>query len=246
MNYKLKIIRLSAVFMALLSAIQLTQASAPMSKYPGRTEGTSFGFGLGTKFLNLKNISTKNSDANGGGTRSHDGMANTSSPVISIFARKYIPDLLVLPMFGSLEFNYLTKMEKKSIYANLNQLAGVGLDTGYRYQERWDARAMLGLQVLSCSQLDFWAQAGLQLTYFDYQGITTDTVAAGTQRFNMDNNYALAPAGGLEMRFSQPNITWLFNDGTVVTDFILGWTAGYRNAFKVLGVASPNSKLKWL
>ena len=44
------------------------------------------------------------------------------------------------------------------------------------------------------------------------------------------------------MRFSQPNITWLFNDGTVVTDFILGWTAGYRNAFKVLGVAPSTNK----
>ena len=242
MNYKLKAIRLSAVFIALLSAIQLTQASASMTKHPSRTEGTAFGFGLGAKFLSLKNISTRNSDANGGGNRSHDGMANTSSPVISIFARKYIPDLLVLPMFGGLEFNYLTQMKKKSIYANLNQLPGVGLDTGYRYEERWDARAMLGLQIWNASQVDFWAQAGLQLTYFDYQGITTDRVADGVQRFNMHNNLALAPVGGLEMRFSQPNITWLFNDGTVVTDLILGWTAGYRNAFKVLGVAPSNNK----
>ena len=232
MNYKLKAIRLSAVFIALLSAIQLTQASA---KHPSRTEGTAFGFGLGAKFLSLKNISTRNSDANGGGNRSHDGMANTSSPVISIFARKYIPDLLVLPMFGGVEFNYLTQMKKKSIYANLNQLPG------YRYEERWDARAMLGLQIWNASQVDFWAQAGLQLTYFDYQGITTDPVTTSVQRFNMHNNLALAPVGGLEMRFSQPNITWLFNDGTVVTDFILGWTAGYRNAFKVLGV-TPNNK----
>ncbi len=242
MNYKLKTIRLSAVFITILSAIQLTQASAPMTKHPSRTEGTAFGFGFGAKLLNLKNISTQNSDAANGGIRSPDAMANTSSPVISIFARKYIPDLLCLPMFGGLEFNYLTSMKKTHIYANINQLAGVGLDTGYRYEERWDARAMLGLQVLNCSQVDFWAQAGLQLTYFDYQGITTDDVATGTQRFNMHNNYALAPAGGLEMRFSQPNITWLFNDGTVVTDFILGWTAGYRNAFKVLGVAPSNNK----
>jgi hypothetical protein len=58
----------------------------------------------------------------------------------------------------------------------------------------------------------------------------------------MHNNLALAPAAGLEMRFSQPDITWLFNDGTVVTDFILGWTAGYRNAFKVLGVAPSTNK----
>jgi hypothetical protein len=242
MNYKLKTIRLSAVFIALLSTLQLTQASASMTKHPSRTEGTAFGFGLGAKFLNLKNISTKNSDTNGGGIRSHDGMANTSSPVISIFARKYIPDLLALPMFGGVEFNYLTQMKKKSIYANLNQLPGVGLDTGYRYEERWDARAMVGLQIWNASQLDFWAQAGLQLTSFDYQGIATDTVATGAQQFNMYNNYALAPVGGLEMRFSQPNMTWLFNDGTVVTDFILGWTAGYRNAFKILGVAPSGNK----
>lgn len=241
MNYKLKTIRLSAVFIALLSAIQLTHASTSIAKHPGRTEGVAFGFGVGAKFLNLKNIATKNSDRGPLSIRSHDAMANTASPVISIFARKYVPDLLCLPMFGGLEFNYLTKMYKKSIYANINQAPGVGLDTGYRYEERWDARAMIGLQVWDFSQADIWAQAGLQLTYFDYQGITTEA-PNGTQRFNMSNNLALAPAGGLELRVSQPNLTWLFNDGTVVTDFIIGWTAGYRNAFKVLGVTPANNK----
>lgn len=237
MNYKLKTIRLTAIFVALLSAVQLSQASAPMSKHPSRAEGVAFGLGFGAKLLNLKNISTKNSDNAVGGTRSHDAMANTSSPVISIFARKYIPDLLCLPMFAGLEFNYLTQMKKTNIYANFNQLPGITLDTGYRYEELWDARAMLGLQLLSYSQVDFWAQAGLQVTYFDYQGITTDTLATGTQRFNMSsNNLALAPAGGLEMRFSQPL------DGFVVADLILGWTAGYRNAFKVLGVAPSGNK----
>ncbi len=231
MNYKLKTLKLSAIFVALLSSIQLTKAAPPMSNHPSRTEGTAFGFGVGVKMLNLKNIATKNPIANP--LRSHDGMANTSSPVLSIFARKYIPDFLPLPMFGGLEFNYLTQMRKTSIYANLNQIAGTALDTGYRYEERWDARAMLGVQILECSQLDFWAQAGLQLTYFDYQGITNTN--GGTLRFNMNNNYAVAPTGGLEMRFSQPNISCLFGDGSVVTDFILGWTAGYRNAFKVLG-----------
>ena len=232
MNYKLKTLKLSAIVVALLSSIQLTKATAQMSKHPSRTEGTAFGFGFGAKLLNLKNISTKN-PAGPNLSRSHDGMANTSSPVLSVFARKYIPDLLPLPMFGGLEFNYLTQMRKTSIYAKLNAPAS-GLDTGYRYEERWDARAMIGVQVLEFSQLDFWAQAGLQLTYFDYQGITT-SANGSTQRFNMHNNYALAPTGGLEMRFSQPNISCLFGDGSVVTDFILGWTAGYRNAFKVLG-----------
>lgn len=240
MNYKLKTIRLTAIFVALLSAVQMTQASAPMSRHPSRTEGIAVGFGFGAKLLNLKNISTKNSNNPPRITRSHDAMANTSSPVISIFVRKYIPDLFCLPMFWGVEFNYLTNMKKTNIYANFNQIPGLVLDTGYRYKERWDTRAMLGLQVLSCSQVDFWAQAGLQLTYFDYEGITTDALATGMQRFNMSNNLALAPAGGLEMRFSQPNMT-PFGNNYVVTDLILGWTAGYRNAFKVLGLAPSNN-----
>lgn len=238
MNYKLKTLKLSAILVALLSSIQITKAAAPISKHPSRTEGTAFGFGVGAKLLNLKNISTINVDS-ANALRSHDGMASTSSPVLSIFARKYIPDLLPLPMFGGLEFNYLTQMRKNSIYAKLNPAVS-GLDTGYRYEERWDARAMVGVQVLEFSQLDFWAQAGLQLTYFDYQGIT-NTAAGSTQRFNMHNNYALAPTGGLEMRFSQPNAFGLFEDKSVVTDFILGWTAGYRNAFKVIGTDSAGT-----
>jgi len=99
---------------------------------------------------------------------------------------------------------------------------------------------MLGAQVGCFNQVDFWAQLGLQLTNFDYQGRTTEPNNGGTQYFQIDNNYALAPAGGLEVRFSQPSMLPNFNG--IVTDFILGWTAGYRSAFAHAATArSSNS-----
>lgn len=233
MIYQLKKIKLGAVLVAFLSGITLAEAPPQISKatHPGRTEGLAFGVGAGVKLLNLKNVATK-----AGIQRSGDNFANTSSPVISIYARKYMPDLLFIPTFWGFEFNVLTDMRKTSIYTNLNNIPGVGLDTGYRYDERWDARAMLGAQLWSGSQLDLWAQAGLQVTNFGYEGRTTD-VGGGMQQFKMDNNFALAPAGGLEVRFSQPGLI----DCGVVTDFILGWTAGYRNAFKVTGTSTANN-----
>lgn len=234
MIHQLKKLRLSAIFVAFLSGITLAEASSSMSApaSPNRTEGIAFGFGAGVKLLNLKNVATKNITSTAP-IRSYDSFANTSSPVISLYARKYMPDLLCIPTFGGVEFNYLTDMRKRNIYYNFN-LPGGTLDTGYRYKERWDARAMLGAQLWSWSQLDLWAQAGLQLTYFEYEGITTEAFGI-TTRFKMDNNLALAPAGGLEIRYSQPGLI-----DNVVTDFILGWTAGYRNAFTV-SEAAPSS-----
>ncbi|MCE3230527.1 MAG: hypothetical protein K0R52_455 [Alphaproteobacteria bacterium] len=227
---------LSAFLFAFLSGIAVAGASPQMSQpaHPGPTEGLAFGVGAGVKFLNLKNIATR-TDTGGNVTRSGDGFANTSSPVISLYGRKYMPDLLWIPTFWGLEFNYLTDMSKTSIHSSLT-LPGGALDTGYRYQERWDARVMLGAQVWSGNQLDLWAQAGLQLTNFNYEGRTTEVAGGPTQIFTMDNNYALAPAGGLEIRFSRPGLL----HGKVVTDFILGWTAGYRNAFKVTGTSTAN------
>jgi hypothetical protein len=235
MIYQLKKLKLSAIFMAFLSGITVTEASPSMSTpaYPGRISGTALGVGLGVKLLNLKNISTKTTSSTPPfTTRSADSFANASSPVVSIYARQYMPDLMVIPTFVGLEFNYITSLHKRHIYALLN-FPNNGLnapDTGFRYKENWDARAMLGAQLWSWAQLDLWAQAGLQLTYFEYEGITTD-INNITTRFPMDNRLALAPALGLEVRYSHPG---LISD-QVVTDFILGWTAGYRNAFTVSG-----------
>lgn len=236
MIYQLKKIRFSALFVAFLSGITVAGASPQLatSAHPDRTEGLAFGFGAGVKLLNLKNVATKNITGPAP-QRSGDNFANLSSPVLSIYARKYMPNLLYIPTFLGFEFNYLTDMQKTSIHTSFN-LPGGTLDTGYRYQERWDARAMLGAQVWSGSQLDLWAQVGLQLTNFDYEGRTTE-IGSGMYQFKMDNNYALAPAGGLEVRYSQPG---LMGCGSV-TDFILGWTAGYRNAFKVTGTTANNS-----
>lgn len=238
MIYQLKKIRLSTILVAFLSGITITEASPRLSMstpgYPGRTEGLAFGFGAGVKLLNLKNVATKNVTG-AAPQRSGDNFANLSSPALSIYGRKYIPSLLYIPTFLGFEFNYLTDMRKTNIYTSFN-LGGGTLDTGYRYQERWDARAMLGAQVWSGSQVDLWAQVGLQVTNFDYEGRTTE-IGSGMQQFKMDNNYALAPAGGLEIRYSQPG---LMGCGSV-TDFILGWTAGYRNAFKVTGTSTANN-----
>lgn len=236
MSHSLKKIRLAALLVSFLSGMAGTEAThqASASKHPGRTEGLSFGFGAGVKLLNLKNVATKNITS-AAPQRSGDGFANASSPVISIYGRKYMPCLIGIPTFLGFEFNYLTDLRKKSIHTSLT-LPGGTLDTGYRYEERWDARAMLGAQVWRWSQLDLWAQAGLQVTNFYYEGITSE-VAGVPQTFKMDNNYALAPAGGLELRYSQPGLIGC----NVVTDFIIGWTAGYRNAFKVTGTSTGNN-----
>lgn len=240
MTHKLKKIRLSAVLVSFLSGITVVEAApqAQISKHPGRTEGLAFGFGAGVKLLNLKNIITKTTSANPPVvTRGFDSFANASTPVISVYGRKYMPCLIGIPTFLGFEFNYLTDMRKKNINSSFNSLPGGIFDSGYRYEERWDARVMLGAQVWSWSQLDLWAQAGLQVTNFYYEGITSE-VTGVPQTFKMDNNYALAPAGGLELRYSQPGLVGC----NVVTDFILGWTAGYRNAFTVTGTTTtPNS-----
>jgi hypothetical protein len=234
MVHKLKTICLSTVLVSLLSGTTVAEAaqSKTATPYPSRTEGFALGFGAGVKFLNLKNIITKTIFIPPSSIRSHDAPANTSSPVLGIYARNYMSNLLCLPAFLGFEFNYLTQMRKTDMFASMNTPGG-GIDSGYQYRERWDARAMLGVQVWDAGQIDFWAQAGLQVTNFDYEGITRET-PGGQQRFKMDNNYALAPAIGLEARFSQPG---LVSKG-VVTDFILGWTAGYRNAF-VRNATSP-------
>lgn len=229
-----KKLKLNAALIALLSSITLAEAAgpAPAPSHPNRTEGLAFGFGAGVKLLNFKNVATKE-PGSATPNRSGDGFANTSTPILSLYARKYMPDLLLLPAFWGVEFSYLTDMRKTHIHANLN-LAGGTLDTGYKYDERWQARAMLGAQLWSWCQLDLWAQAGLQLTNFSYQGITYE-VAGVPQRFDSDNNFALTPAGGLEVRFCKPG---LFASKHVVTDFILGWTAGYRKAINVLGTST--------
>jgi len=232
MFHQLKKLKLCAIFVGFLSG--MTSADASLTSHPKRTEGISFGIGAGVKLLSLKNVVTRTGPGAANPIRSGNSFSNASSPVIGIYARKYMPDLTMFPTFVGLEFNYLTDMRKTNIYARLNFPAGVqtpfsnGNDTGYRYQERWDARFMLGAQVACFSQVDFWAQLGLQLTNFEYQGITAEP-GNPTQNFSMHNNYALAPAGGLEVRFSQPNI--LPNFEYIVTDFIVGWTAGYRSAF---------------
>ena len=220
---QLKKFRVAAVCMAILSGISLAEASAP-----GPHEGVSIGIGAGVKLLNLKNIATRTTNA-GVVSRSHDGMTNASSPVIGLYARKYVPNFICWPAFFGLEFNYLTDMRKTSLYARLNNLNQMTYDTGFHYRETWDARAMLGVLVWCAGQLDFWAQAGVQATYFKYEGIINE-VFGQEQRFRMHNEVALAPAGGLEVRFTKLN---LFSDN-VATDFILGWTAGYRNAFKLI------------
>lgn len=238
MIQKLKAIRLSAVLVSLLAGTTVAEAAPSSSPsptlYPSRTEGFALGIGAGVKFLNLKNIITKTIPNPPSSIRSHDARANTASPMLGIYARKYMSNLICLPAFFGFEFNYLTQMRKTDMFANLN-IPGRVIDSGYQYRERWDTRAMLGLQIWNATQFDFWAQAGLQVTNFDYEGITT-TAPGVVERYKMDNNYALAPAIGLEARFSQPG---LISSG-VVTDFILGWTAGYRNAFTVTATA-PNA-----
>lgn len=236
MIQKLKNIKLSAVLVALLSGISVADAAAPYTStgsHPGRTEGFSFGLGAGIKFVNLKNVVTETT-FNGVQARSFDDFSHTSSPTIGVYARKYFPNLVFLPTFLGVDFEYLTQLRKKNMFAATN--IGGTLGEGYQYRERWDARAMLGAQLFNCSQVDFWAQLGLQVTNFDYQGLVTEA-AGGLQRFEMDNNYALAPAGGLEARFSQPNLV----ANGVVTDFIVGWTATYRKAISVMGTTTAGN-----
>jgi hypothetical protein len=235
MFYELKKLKFSPLFAGLLSTLMVAGATPSMSNtgHHNQNQGVSLGFGAGAKFLNTKNVSTRN---NGGVfNRSGDSFSNASSPVLGIYARKYMPNFLVLPTFLGIEFNYLTDMRKTSTYANLNLTGGV-VDTGFQYRERWDARAMVGAQLFCAGQLDFWAQAGLQATYFDYEGRTILVNGGQTQVFRMDNNLALSPAGGLEVRFTHPNLM-----SNCATDFILGWTAGYRNAFKVIGQTSATN-----
>lgn len=230
---KLKIIRKSAILFALLAGSSVVNATAPSmsaASHPKKTEGFSFGVGAGIKFVNLKNVVTETTPG-GVQARSFDDFANTSSPTIGVYARKYFPDVAFLPLFLGFDFEYLTQLRKQNMFAATN--IGGTLGEGYKYTERWDARAMVGAQVLSCSQVDFWAQLGLAVTNFEYQGLVTEA-SGGLQRFIMDNNYALAPAGGLEARFSQPN---LISNG-VVTDFIVGWTATYRKAISVMGTTA--------
>lgn len=227
MIHKLKKIKHAAMFMAFLSGITIAEAS------PSRTSGTAIGLGVGAKFLNLKNISTRTTSAIPPvTTRSNDSFANSSSAVFGIYGRKYMPDFLSVPTFLGLEFDYLADLKKNSIYTNLNANPALALDTGYKYREYWDARAMLGAQLWSWTQLDLWAQAGLQLTYFEYTGQTTDINNVLTSR-TMHNKLALAPAAGLEVRYSVPGLI----DNSIVTDFILGWTAGYRSAFTIAETA---------
>jgi hypothetical protein len=226
MKQQLKNITISAVLVASLSAATFSH-SAP-APCPRSTEGVSIGLGAGVKLISLKNIVTQTTGA-GVVTRSGDAMSNLSSPVIGFYVRKYMPDLLFVPTFVGFEFEYLTDVKKTNIHTSFNN-AGGSPDTGYRYREKFDSRLMLGAQLLACSQVDFWGQVGLQVTNFDYEGITRDP---NNLRFPMDNNLALAPAGGLEMRFSRPNLVM----NGAVTDFILGWTAAYRNAFAVTGTA---------
>lgn len=230
---------LGTALVSLLSgmAIAETAPQAPKVHYPGRNEGWALGLGAGVKLLNLKNIATRTT-AGGVSQRSGDSFANTSSPVISVYARKYIPDLLFTPAFFGLEFDCLTGMRKTSIYANFNNVPGLSVDTGFRYQERWDARAMAGAQVWGGSQLDLWAQVGLQVTNFAYEGRTTEATGS-PQSFTMNNNYAFTPAVGLEVRYSDPN-SICFCRG-IRPDFIIGWTAGYRNAFKVMETSTGNN-----
>ena len=235
MIHQLKKLRLSAIFIAFLTGLAPVEAS---SACPCRTSGTAVGLGLGVKLLNLKNISTRTTPLQQI-ERSHDAFANASTPVISLYARQYMPNLLWTPAFIGLEFDYLTDLHKRDIYYRFNNLPGNPLDTGYNYKENWDARLMLGAQLGCWSQLDLWAQAGVQLTYFEYEGITSAVNALNTH-FRMDNHVAVAPAGGLEIRFSKPNLV----SNKVVTDFILGWTAGYRNAFAVLGNAPSGNSYK--
>jgi hypothetical protein len=233
MIQKLKNIKLSAVLVALLSGISVAEAAAPSASTgscPGRTGGFSFGLGAGVKFVNLKNIITETT-AGGVQSRSYDDFSHTSSPTIGVYARKYFPNLAFIPTFLGFDFEYLTQLRKKNMLPATN--IGGTLGEGFQYRERWDARAMLGAQLLSCSQVDFWAQVGAQVTNFDYQGLVTEA-KGGLQRFEMDNNYALAPAAGLEARFSQPNLV----ANGVVTDFILGWTATYRKVITVMGTTS--------
>jgi hypothetical protein len=232
---KLISIRISAVLATLLVGTSVVNAHAqPMSTatHPNNTQGFSFGLGAGVKLVNLKNIITQTT-LGGVQGRSHDDFANTSSPTIGVYVRKYCPDLAFLPLFFGFDFEYLTQLRKQNMFTPVN--LGTGTQgVGYKYTERWDARAMIGAQVLTFSQVDFWAQLGLQVTNFEYQGLVNE-LAGGTQRFIMDNNYALAPAGGLEARFSQPN---QISNG-VVTDYILGWTACYRKAISVMGTTTP-------
>ena len=223
MIQKLKKIQFGATLVALLSGVSTTEAHSQSMSGPCRTEGLAFGLGVGVKFLSLKNITTKTTPG-GVQTRTHDAFSNASSPVIGVYARKYLPNLFILPSFIGLDLEYLTQMDKKNIYGRLNNIGS--FDTGYRYRERWDARAMFGAQLLNFTQIDIWGQAGLAITSYDYEGITLPT-ALVENRFRMDNHVALAPAGGLEARFSQPNLV----ANGVVTDFILGWTATYRRAF---------------
>lgn len=224
---------LTPLFAGVLSTIMIAGTSPALSNAKqNRNEGTSLGIGAGVKLLNLKNIATKD-PSTPAIVRSHDALANASSPVLGVYARQYMPNLIFVPTFLGFEFNYLTDMKKKSIYAQLSPATSGGLDTGYQYRERWDSRLMLGAQLFCLGALDFWAQAGIQLTYFDYEGRTREDVNGITQIFKMDNNLALAPTGGLEVRFTNPN---LFSG--CATDFIVGWTAGYRNAFRVQGFTS--------
>jgi len=236
MMQKLKKIRLSAVLIALLSGISTT-TSASTGSCPCHTDGFSFGLGVGVKFVNLKNVITETTST-GVQARSFDDFTNTSSPTIGVYARKYFPNLVPLPIFLGIDLEYLTQLRKKNMF-NATNIGGT-LGEGYQYRERLDARAMVGAQILSCSQIDFWGQVGLAVTNFDYQGLVTEQTG-GLQRFEMDNNYALAPAGGLEARFSQPNLV----ANGVVTDFILGWTATYRSAISVITTTSAGNTFKF-
>lgn len=234
MIQQLKNIKISAVLIASLSAATLSHAAAPSmspASCPRSTEGISFGLGAGIKLISLKNVITRTSMNLPNPKRSGDAFSNLSTPVIGVYLRKYTPDLLFVPTFIGFEFEYLTDAKKTNIHTSLN-LPGGTLDSGYQYREKFDSRLMFGAQLLNCNQVDFWGQAGLQVTNFDYEG-RTQVVQGVTQRFPMDNNLAVAPAGGLEMRLSKPNLV-----KGVVTDFILGWTAAYRNAFAVSGTAS--------
>jgi len=246
MFHKIKTLRTSAAFILALSGISLTEASSSMTQaYPKSTEGLALGFGAGVKLLNLKNVITLNPNTPGT-IRSHDIMSNGSSPVLSLYARKYMPNLLPLPTFLGLEFDYLAGMTKTSMYDARITAARGGqfIDmAGFRYKEFWDARAMLGAQLWAWSQLDLWGQLGLQVTHFEYEGTLKADQVIPLMKYTMSNNFAFGPAGGLEVRFSRPN---LFQNSRVVTDFIVGWVAGYRQAFKTLGKSpQPNRTFEY-
>jgi len=228
MIHPLKVLKLSALFIAVLSSVSFTDASQNKASKtcPSRTDGLAFGLGVGVKLINLKNIATQG-NVTATPLRSADTMSHISSPIFGIYMRQYMPNLVCFPTFWGLEFDYLFNAQKRNLFAKFNAPV-TGFDTGIEYREYWNARAMLGAQLWSWSQLDLWAQAGLQITYFRFKGITFETNGV-PQNFNMGNKLrsALAPAGGLEVRFCQPG---LFANSRVVTDFIVGWTASYRSA----------------